>query len=245
MSDVRRPQRVEVSATDYVAQAAVLDRHARQAGAASRFPPALYAMVTSERSRGGIVEELDALIRRADQADREAIDRLFAILYQELRRLAEHNLRRADAALTLGTTTLVHETYLNLAGRENIGFAERSRFLAYAARAMRGLVIDYARRRRAKKRGRQFEITLDDHEPPSGQPMQDAVELERLGDALAELSQLEPALAELVDLHFFCGFSFTEIAALRQVSERTVHRDWRKARLLLHQALLDGDDRGA
>jgi len=84
------------------------------------------------------VEELDALIRRADQADREAIDRLFAILYQELRRLAEHNLRRADAALTLGTTTLVHETYLNLAGRENIGFAERSRFLAYAARAMNG-----------------------------------------------------------------------------------------------------------
>ena len=157
------------------------------------------------------MEELDALIRRADQADREAIDRLFAILYQELRRLAEHNLRRADAALTLGTTTLVHETYLNLAGRENIGFAERSRFLAYAARAMRGLVIDYARRRRAKKRGRQFEITLDDHEPPSGQPMQDAVELERLGDALAELSQLEPALAELVDLHFFCGFSFTDL----------------------------------
>ena len=190
------------------------------------------------------MEELDALIRRADQADPEAIDKLFAILYHELHRLAEHSLRRAGAAMTLGTTTLVHETYLNIAGRENIGFAERSRFLAYAARAMRGLVIDYARRRRAKKRGRQFEITLDD-EPPSGQPMQEAAELERLGDALGELSQLEPALAELVDLHFFCGFSFTEIAALRQVSERTVHRDWRKARLLLHQALLDGDDREA
>ena len=187
------------------------------------------------------MEELDALIRRADQADREATDKLFAILYNELHRLAEHNLRRGGSALTLGTTTLLHEAYLNIAGRENIAFAERSRFLAYASRAMRGLVIDYARRRRAKKRGREFEITLSPDEVTSGQPMQEAAELERLGDALAELGEFEPALAELVDLHFFCGFSFAEIAALRQVSERTVARDWRKARLLLHQALLDDD----
>jgi len=187
------------------------------------------------------VEELNALIRRADQADREAIDKLFAVLYHDLHRLAEHNLRRAGSTLTLGTTTLLHEAYLNIAGRENIAFAERSRFLAYASRAMRGLVIDYARHRRAKKRGHQFEITLVDDEPTSGQPMQDAGELERLGEALDELGQLDPALAELVDLHFFCGFPFAEIAALRQVSERTVRRDWRKARLLLHQALLDDD----
>jgi len=191
------------------------------------------------------VEELDALIRRADQSDRDAIDKLFAILYHELHQLAEHNLRRAGSALTLGTTTLLHETYLNIAGRKDIAFAERTRFLAYASRAMRGLVIDYARRRRAKKRGSQFEITLGNEEPPSGQQLQDATELERLGEALDELGQLEPALAELVDLHFFCGFSFAEVAALRQVSERTVGRDWRKARLLLHQALLDNDDRDA
>jgi len=191
------------------------------------------------------VEELDALIRRADQSDRDAIDKLFAILYHELHTLAEHNLRHAGSALTLGTTTLLHETYLNIAGRENVVFAERSRFLAYASRAMRGLVIDYARRRRAKKRGSQFEITLGNDEPPGGQPIEDAAELERLSEALDELAQFEPALAELVDLHFFCGFSFAEVAALRQVSERTVGRDWRKARLLLHQALLDNDDRDA
>jgi len=191
------------------------------------------------------VEELDALIRRADQSDRDAIDKLFAILYHELHTLAEHNLRHAGSALTLGTTTLLHETYLNIAGRKDIAFAERARFLAYASRAMRGLVIDYARRRRAKKRGSQFEITLDNEEPPSGQQIQDIAELERLGEALNELGQLEPALAELVDLHFFCGFSFAEVAALREVSERTVGRDWRKARLLLHQALLDNDDRDA
>jgi RNA polymerase sigma factor (TIGR02999 family) len=187
------------------------------------------------------VEELDALIRRADQSDRDAIDKLFAILYHELHRLAEHNLRHAGSAVTLGTTTLLHETYLNIAGRENVVFAERSRFLAYASRAMRGLVIDYARRRRAKKRGSQFEITLENDEPPDGQQNDDASELERLSEALDELAQFAPELAELVDLHFFCGFSFTEVAALRQVSERTVSRDWRKARLLLHQALLDDD----
>ena len=189
------------------------------------------------------MEELDALIRRADQSDRDAIDKLFAILYHELHTLAEHNLRHAGSALTLGTTTLLHETYLNIAGRENVVFAERSRFLAYASRAMRGLVIDYARRRRAKKRGSQFEITLGNDEPPGGQPIEDAAELERLSEALDELAQVEPALAELVDLHFFCGFSFAEVATLRQVSERTVARDWRKARLLLHQALLDDNDR--
>ena len=99
------------------------------------------------------MEELDALIRRADQADHEATDKLFAILYHELHRLAEHNLRRAGSTLTLGTTTLLHEAYLNIAGRENVEFDERSRFLAYASRAMRGLVIDYVRSRRAKKRG--------------------------------------------------------------------------------------------
>jgi len=191
------------------------------------------------------VEELDVLIRRADQSDHEAIDQLFSMLYHELHRLAEANLRHAGSALTLGTTTLLHETYLNIAGRKDIAFAERARFLAYASRAMRGLVIDYARRRRAKKRGSQFEITLGSEEPPSGQQLQDATELERLGEALDELGQLEPALAELVDLHFFCGFSFVEVAALREVSERTVGRDWRKARLLLHQALLDNDDRDA
>ena len=180
----------------------------------------------------------EALIRRADQADREAADKLFAILYRELRQLAEQNLRRTGFSLTLGTTTLLHEAYLNIAGRENVAFADRPRFLAYASRAMRGLIIDYARSRRAKKRGRQFEITLAGDESESDQTIANAAELERLSDALNELAEIEPTLAELVDLHFFCGFSFGEIAVLRQVSERTVYRDWREARLLLHHALL-------
>lgn len=184
--------------------------------------------------------ELEALIRRADQADHDAADQLFALLYHELHRLAEQNLRRAGTSVTLGPTTLLHEAYLNISGRENVEFADRARFLAYASRAMRGLMIDYARRQRAKKRGRLLEITLVEDAEPGGDATHSAEDIAQLGDALDELTTLEPALSELVDMHFFCGFSFGEIAELRGVSERTVQRDWRKARLLLHRMLATG-----
>jgi RNA polymerase sigma factor (TIGR02999 family) len=186
-----------------------------------------------------VEHELESLIRRAERADPDAADKLFAMLYHELHRLAEHSLRHAGSSVTLSPTTLLHEAYLNIAGRESVAFEDRARFLAYASRAMRGLVVDYARRRRAAKRGRELEITLVEDEPPSREMLQSAEDLARLGDALDELAELEPALAELVDLHFFCGFSFAEIAALRGASERTVQRDWRKARLLLHRTLVD------
>lgn len=185
--------------------------------------------------------ELDALIRRADGADRNAADQLFALLYRELHRLAEHNLGRANTTITLGTTTLLHEAYLNVSGRTDVAFPDQARFLAYASRAMRGLVIDYARRRRALKRGRQLEITLAGEEQPSAETVRRSHELVRLGDAIEELTSIDPALAELVDLHFFCGFAFSEIAVLRGVSERTVQRDWQKGRLLLQHSLVDED----
>ena len=184
--------------------------------------------------------DFDALVRRAEQADPAAADELFAMLYQELHRLAEQSLRRGGGAVTLGPTTLLHEAYLNITGRDGVVFADRSRFLAYASRAMRGLVVDFARRRGARKRGRQLEVTLVDDARPSPDAECASEELRQLSDALEELAALEPSLAELVDLHFFCGFSFAEIAALRGVSDRTVQRDWRKARLLLHRTLLDG-----
>jgi RNA polymerase sigma factor (TIGR02999 family) len=185
--------------------------------------------------------QLDALILRADHADPGAADQLFSVLYAELHRLAEHNLRRRGSGLTLGPTTLLHEAYLNIAGRDGVAFPDRSRFLAYASRAMRGLIIDYARRSWARKRGRHVEITLGGDEPLPADALQTADELQRLGDALDELAALNPSLAELVDLHFFCGFSFVEIATLRGVSDRTVQRDWRKARLLLRHTLVGVD----
>ena len=132
--------------------------------------------------------DLAALLRRAEAADAGATDKLFALLYNELHQLAELHLRRAGSALTLGSTTLLHEAYLNIASRGDVAFADRSRFLAYASRAMRGLVIDYARRRRARKRGRDLEITLVGDEAPLAAAIQEAAELEQLGDALDELA---------------------------------------------------------
>jgi RNA polymerase sigma factor (TIGR02999 family) len=178
--------------------------------------------------------DLRELLLRADQADAQAADELFGLLYGELRRLAESHLHRGGGNLTLGTTTLLHDAYLSMTGTRNASFPDRARFFAYASRAMRGLVVDYARRRRAKKRGRDFEITLVEDQvsnEPAGQ------DLDTLNDALSQLGVVDPALAELVDLHFFGGFTFGEIAALRNVSERTVQRDWKKAKLFLHRAL--------
>lgn len=179
------------------------------------------------------------LLRTAEAGDPGASDALFAALYAELHAIAERQLHRGGSELTLGTTTLLHEAYLNIAGREGLEFATRGQFLAYAARAMRGLIIDYARSRRTKKRGGEFHITASRAEPaaPAGDGSAEA--LERLGPALGQLTEVNPALAQLVDLHFFCGFSFVELAELRGVSERTVQRDWRKARLLLHRAVSD------
>ena len=186
-------------------------------------------------------QEFTELIRRAEAGDPRAADEMFSALYRELHRLAEHQLRRHGPALSLGTTTLLHEAYLQLAGREASRFPDRAHFLGYASRAMRWIVIDYARRARAQRRGGGVsEIQLTDAEAEAASGMK-APELEQLSDALDELAAVDPPLAQLVDLHFFCGFSFVEIAALREVSERTVQRDWRKARLLLHHALLEDD----
>jgi RNA polymerase sigma factor (TIGR02999 family) len=181
------------------------------------------------------------LIRQAEAGGAGASEQLFAALYAELHRLADIQLQRIGPDLSLGTTTLLHEAYLDLAGREGVHFPDRARFLSYAARAMRALIIDYARRARAKKRGGgAFEITLNEDAAPT--PASDeAGDLERLSAALDELAALDPSLAQLVDLHFFCGYTFAEIAELRTVSERTVQRDWRKARLFLHHTLADGE----
>lgn len=166
---------------------------------------------------------------------------LFSALYDELHRLAQRQLRRGGAGASLSTTTLLHEAYLGMSSRQDVQFPDRARFMAYAARAMRGIVIDYARRAGAQKRGGgAFEITLTDDIDPEHAGGGAGQELVKLSDALDELSRFDPALAELVDLHFFCGLTFGEIGELRDCSERTVQRDWRKARLLLHGALLEG-----
>lgn len=167
-------------------------------------------------------------------------EQLFPLLYEELHRLAERQLNRNGGQLALGATTLLHEAYLSLS-RNDARFPDRARFMGYVARAMRGLIIDYARHARAHKRGGgMFEITLTPEVAPVASS--DAMQLDQLGDALNELGVHQPALAELVDLHFFGGLTFAEIAGLRNVSERTVQRDWRKARLFLHETMRDTEE---
>jgi len=182
--------------------------------------------------KGPLVEALAASERDGPQRAAE----LFPLLYRELHRLAERQLRRNGGAGTLGATTLLHEAYLDLCGRTE-PFLDRGRFFAYTARAMRGLIIDYVRQRRAVKRGGEFHITsLSTENPEFEAPLED---LGPLNDALLELAKVEPALAELVDLKFFCGFAFEEIAAMRGVSRRTLHREWDRARMFLRGVLND------
>jgi RNA polymerase sigma factor (TIGR02999 family) len=166
-----------------------------------------------------------------------AAEDLFATLYAELHRLARAQLR-ANGGATLSATTLLHEAFLSMRERDASSFPDRARFVAYAARAMRGLVIDYVRNRRAQKRGGEFHLTAFDTEVVDASVTADE-DVPRIGEALAALAQVDTHLAELVDLKFFCGLSIAEIAALRNVSERTIRRDWVKARLYLRRALTD------
>ena len=175
---------------------------------------------------------LSSLIASAEGGDRSAMDALFAALYSELHRLARRQLARSAGSITLGTTTLLHEAYLDMAERESAVFPDRGRFMAYAARVMRGLIIDYARSRQAHKRGGQFEIASLAAEVAD--PAADDKQLTRISDALDDLATVDPPLAQVVDLKFFCGFSFAEIAAMLGQSERTVQRQWAKARIYLH-----------
>jgi RNA polymerase sigma factor (TIGR02999 family) len=177
---------------------------------------------------------LSLLIQAAESGDRSAADALFTALYSELHRVAKRELAREGVPVSLGATTLLHEAYIEIAAREGTSFPDRARFVAYAARVMRGLIIDHARSRSALKRGGQFHITSDgaavDHAINDG-------ELQRIGEALDELAESDSALAEIVDMKFFCGFTFHEIAAIKNISERTAQRQWEKARIYLHRRI--------
>jgi RNA polymerase sigma factor (TIGR02999 family) len=168
----------------------------------------------------------------ADEA--KPSDQLFSRFYDELRRIAVRELNR-NAASTLSPTALLHETFLNISQRGSAEFVDRPRFMAYAARAMRGLIIDHLRRANRQKRGRQFEITSLSDELQIDHKTD--IEVDRLRDALEALASIDQRLAQCVDLKFFCGFDFRDIAQLWNVSERTVLRDWDKARILLSRMI--------
>ena len=164
----------------------------------------------------------------------EDADRLFAAVYAQLKRMAHRRLLDVPRA-GLDTAELVHELYLRIGTDSDLKFAGQGPFFAYAARAMRGLVIDRVRERAALKRGGDLHITSLDTE--HAEQCQQPEQLTDISDALDELAALQPELAQVVDLKFFCGFSMTEIAALMHTSERTAQRHWEQARLLLYRAI--------
>jgi RNA polymerase sigma factor (TIGR02999 family) len=170
-------------------------------------------------------------------ADSPASQQHFDTLYSELRQIARSEVRRHGGLSELGSTTIVHEAYLQIVQRDALAFPDRGRFLAYVARAMRGIVIDHVRARGTQRRGGDLTITSLDTQ--TAEELQDPEVLTNIGGALDALAELEPELAMVVDLRFFCGFTMAEIASQRGVSERTVQRQWEKARGLLYRTLKD------
>ena len=185
------------------------------------------------------INSLAPLLTEAEAGAPGAKERLFSALYVELHRLAQSHLHR-NAGLPISPTTLLHETYLGIVDGDAV-FPDRNRFMGYASRVMRGLIIDFARQRCAQKRGGNFQITQLDSQVMGQAEALDVEEksLPALSDALDELAVHDPRLAEVVDLKYFCGFSLTDIAAMREVTLRTVQRDWDKARLFLFRELND------
>ena len=182
----------------------------------------------------GSAPSISSLISAADQGDRAAAETLFSTLYVELHRLAKRELVRQGIPVSLGATTLLHQAYIEMAGQDRASFPDQARFMGYAARVMRGLIIDHARNRRAQKRGGQFEITSLGSE---GADAADHRELIQISEALDELLKADPLLSEVVDLKFFCGFTFAEIGTMKGISERTAQRQWEKARMYLHRKI--------
>lgn len=187
--------------------------------------------------------EVTSLLAAARQGDESATPRLMALVYDELRLMARRQLRRRRPGQTITTTALVHEAYLRLVDHESASWRDRSHFFAVAALAMRHVLVDSARRRLAKKRGGEdVRVPLEDLRGGEQEPDAEAraVELLAMDRALTSLAALNERLSQLVELRFFAGLTEEETAEVLGTSERTVRRDWRKARAFLFQALGGG-----
>ncbi len=182
----------------------------------------------------GDFTEVLARLRHGD-ADPAAMDGLFAAAYADLRRLAHDRLRRSEPLTLLDTTALVHESYLRFLRAGRVDFADRSHFVAYAARVMRSVIVDVVRARAAERRGGDsLHVTLT---PELAENLAREVEVIRLDGALEALERVDEALVRLVEMRFFAGLSVDEVAGATGRSPRTVARDWAKARLILADAL--------
>jgi RNA polymerase sigma factor (TIGR02999 family) len=179
--------------------------------------------------------DVTALLAAAGDGDRAAADQAFALVYEDLQRLARRQVRQAQSGV--GATSLVHEVYLRLVRPDAMQLNDREHFFALAARAMRQLIVDHARQRSAAKRGNGVAPEpLENHEHHAGASA-DPDGLLGLDQALTRLAAYDPHLVALVEMRFFAGLELEEIAALTSRSERSLKRDWRKARAILHANL--------
>jgi RNA polymerase sigma factor (TIGR02999 family) len=172
-------------------------------------------------------EEITARLRAAAQGDRASLDEVFTLVYEELRRLAQAQRRRWSGDDTLDTTALVHEAYLKLVDQRAAHWNDRSHFLAVASTAMRHVLVNYAERRRAAKRGGGAQaVSLDDFNPVSEEVADDVIALHEALDRLAELGERR---VRVVEARFFAGLSIDETADALKISRATVKRDWQLA----------------
>jgi RNA polymerase sigma factor (TIGR02999 family) len=188
------------------------------------------------------VAETTALLAAARAGDRAAYDRVFARVYDELRRVASRQAARLGGNESMSTSVLVHEAYLKLAGRGPAAGNDRVHFFALAARAMRQILIDHARHRGRRKRGADApHLELDRIELAAGGDAPAIEELLALDRALERLAAVDAELARLVEWRFFAGLTLEEIAAMTAVSERTLKRDWQVARAFLLREIAGAD----
>src|SRR5690606_5678270 len=186
-----------------------------------------------------VTADITGLLDAARAGDRQALDDVLASLYQDLHAMARRQLA-GQQGRTLDATALVHEAYLKVVGRQATRFEDRAHFFAYAATAMRSVVVDYARQRLAHTRGGDLHPVTDLPDELAGGVRLDEETL-GLDIALTRLAQVEPRLAKVVELRFFAGLSEMEIASLLKRSERSIRRDWQKARIYLLASLKDAD----
>jgi RNA polymerase sigma factor (TIGR02999 family) len=179
--------------------------------------------------------DITRLLASLETGDRESMDRLFSLVYDELHRIARLQRRKGGSPETLNTTAIVHEAYLKLFRSERVAVKDRTHFFAVAARAMRQILVDHARARLARKRGGgEQPVALDEAEIPVDARAAEILELDR---ALDRLAGVDERLGRVVELRYFAGLSVEESAEVLAVHARTVKKDWRKARAFLHREL--------
>lgn len=185
----------------------------------------------SETETNGQITEL---LKQAQSGDPGAHDALLTAVYGELKQLSRAQ-RRQGNDQTLSTTALVHEAYLKLVGADKVSWPDRRHFFAYAAKAMRSILVDKARNNMALKRGADLErVTL---EQVSEAAPDSVVDLLALNDVLTKVAEIDARIAEVIELHVFGGLEFTQIAACLGLGERSVYRDWQKGRMLIDSLL--------